>query len=378
MLDLDRLSREFVRQTAIGSPSRREGAMARYLADRFSALGGVIEWDGTGAKIGGEADNLIIRFAATGRDTAPLMLSVHMDTVEPCDNVLAQLRDGIFTSAGETILGSDDKSGIAEIIEALEILREEKIPHGPLEVVITVCEEIGLLGAKHFNRDRLVARRGFALDTSGVDKLILSAPAANKLNFTITGREAHAGIAPEAGISAIEIAARAIGNMRLGRIDFETTANIGTIKGGLATNIIPRQVELKGEVRSHDPFKLEAQSREMVAAVEAAVAAAARMIEGRWIHPQALCEVIAEYPRMSVPAESLLVQGAVAAAARLGRQIELLPGGGGSDANIFNALGIETVILATGMTDVHTVNESVALADMARVAELLVEIIRSA
>ena len=378
MLKLHRLSEEFARQAAISSPSRREGAMARYLADRFTALGGVIAWDGCGARIGGEADNLIVRFAGTGREAAPLMLSVHMDTVEPCTHVQPQLQNGIFTSAGETILGADDKSGIVEIIEALEILREEKIPHGPLEVVITVCEEIGLLGAKHLDGKLLAARRGFALDTSGVDKLILAAPAANKLDFTITGREAHAGIAPEKGISAIAIAAAAIGRMRLGRIDFETTANIGTISGGIATNIIPRQVVLKGEVRSHDPVKLEEQTREMVAAVEDAVAAAACSIDGVLIQPEAHCQVVAEYPRMAVAADSPLVQGAVAAAARLGRQLELLPGGGGSDANIFNALGIETVILATGMTDVHTVNESVALADMARVAELLVEIIRSA
>lgn len=378
MLNLDRLSREFARQAAISSPSRREGAMARYLSERFSALGGEIEWDGTGAKIGGEADNLIVRFAATGRDTAPLMLSVHMDTVEPCANVEPQLQNGIFTSVGETILGSDDKSGIAEIIEALEILREERIPHGPLEVVVTVCEEVGLLGAKHFDAGRLTARRGIALDTSGIDKLILSAPAANKLHFTITGREAHAGIAPEAGISAIAIAAAAISRMKLGRIDFETTANIGTICGGIATNIIPRRVEFKGEVRSHDPVKLETQTRQMVTAVEEAAAIAARSINGVLIRPEALCQVVAEYPRMAVSADSTLVQGAVAAAHRLGRQLELLPGGGGSDANIFNAAGIETVILATGMTDVHTVNESVALADMAGVAELLVEIIRSA
>lgn len=378
MLNLDRLSQEFFRQAAISSPSRREGAIARYLVDRFTALGGVVEWDGAGAKIGGEADNLIVRFAATGREAAPLMLSVHMDTVDPCEGVQPQLRDGLFTSVGETILGSDDKSGIAEIIEALEILREEKIPHGVIEVVVTVCEEVGLLGAKHFDSSRLTARRGFALDTSGVDKLILSAPAANKLSVNISGREAHAGIAPEAGISAIAIAAAAISNMRLGRIDFETTANIGTINGGIATNIIPRCVELRGEVRSHDPEKLEVQTRQMVTAVEEAVAAAARTIDGHWVRPEALCQVVAEYPRMVVPVDSPLVQGAVAAAARLGRHLELLPGGGGSDANIFNALGIETVILATGMTDVHTVHESVTLADMGRVAELLVEIIRSA
>lgn len=378
MLDLDRLSREFACQAAISSPSKREGAMARYLAERFTRLGGTIEWDGAGQRIGGEADNLIVRFAATGRDCAPLMLSVHMDTVEPCSGVEPLLQNGIFTSAGETILGSDDKSGIVEIIEALEILREEQIPHGVIEVVITVGEEIGLVGAKALDHRRLTARRGLALDTSGVDKLVIAAPGANKLNMTITGREAHAGIAPEAGISAIVIAAQAIAGMRLGRIDFETTANIGIIKGGIATNIVPKQVELKGEARSHDLAKLEVQTRQMVAAVENAVAAAARTIDGVRIQPEAQCEVIAEYPRMALPPDSALVQTAVNAAARLGRRLELLPGGGGSDANIFNAYGIETAILATGMTDVHTVNESVAVADMARVAELLVEIARSA
>lgn len=378
MLDLDRLSREFARQAAISSPSKREGAMARYLAERFTALGGTLEWDGAAARIGGEVDNLIVRFAPTGRDCAPLLLSVHMDTVEPCAGVEPLLRDGVFTSAGETVLGSDDKSGIAEIIEALEILREEKIPHGPIEVVVTVAEESGLLGAKAFDHRRLASKRGFALDSSGVDKLILSAPAGNKLNFTITGREAHAGLAPETGISAIEIAARAIAAMPLGRIDAETTANIGSIHGGIATNIVAKRVELRGEARSHDPAKLDVQSRAMVAAIEAAVAAAAKTIDGVLVRPEALCEVIADYPRMAISPDSPLVQGAVSAAQRLGRRLELLAGGGGSDANIFNAYGIETAILATGMTDVHTVNESVAVADMAQVAELLVEIIRSA
>lgn len=378
MISHARISDEFTRQARISSPSRREEEMARYLADRFRQLGATVETDGAAARVGGTTDNLIARFAATGRDCPPLLLSVHMDTVEPCSGVEPVLRDGRFYSAGDTILGADDKSGIAEIIEALTVLQEAQIPHGPIEVVVTVCEEIGLNGAKALDYSRLTAKRGLALDTSGVDKLILSAPGANKLTFTVTGREAHAGIAPEAGISAIEIAGRAIAAMRLGRIDAETTANIGVIQGGIATNIIPRSVEMKGEARSHDPHKLETQTRHMVAAVEAAARAAARTIDGTLITPTAVCEVVAEYPRMAIAADAPLVRTVIDAAARLGRTIELLPGGGGSDANIFNAHGIETAILATGMTDVHTVNESVAVDDMARVAALLVEIVRSA
>lgn len=378
MISLSRISHEFAAQARIASPSKREAAMARYLTERFTRLGGVVEPDGAGARIGGDADNLIVRFAATGRDCPALMLSVHMDTVEPCTGVEPLLRDGVFSSAGETILGADDKSGIVAIIEALEMLKEQKIPHGPIEVVVTVCEELGLCGAKALDYTRISAKRGLALDTSGVDKLILSAPGANKLNFTITGREAHAGIAPEAGISAIVIASRAIAAMRLGRIDFETTANLGVISGGLATNIIPRTVEIRGEARSHDPVKLEAQTRHMVETMAQAAAAATQELNGNLMIPIAECEVVSEYPRMIVRADSPLVLLSVAAATRLGRTLELLPGGGGSDANIFNAHGIETAILATGMTDVHTVHESVALADMGRVAELLVEIVRSA
>lgn len=378
MINPERISAEFARLAAISSPSRREGAISRYLVQRLEGLGAEVIVDDAGPRAGGESGNLIARFPARGKECAPLMVSVHMDTVEPAEGVVPVLKDGVFTSAGETILGADDKAGIAEIIEALEVVREAAIPHGPLEVVVTICEEIGLLGAKLLDPALLQARRGIALDTSGVDLVIHRAPCANKLRFEIQGLEAHAGIAPEKGISAIEVAARAIAAMPLGRIDGETTANIGTINGGQATNIVAKKVVIEGEARSHAAAKLARQTETMVNCFEQAAKAAAREVDGVLVTPEVRTEVLSDYPLMHVPRQAGILTLIEAAAARLGRSIEVKAAGGGSDANIFNGHGIETVILGTGMTNVHTVNESVRVDDMVQVAQLLVEIIREA
>lgn len=378
MINSERLAAEFARLATMASPSLGEGEIARYLLERFRQLGAEVVMDDAGERAGGECGNLIARFPAAGRTGEPLLLSAHMDTVEPCAGVEPLLRDGVFTSAGETILGADDKAGIAELIEALEVVREQAIPRGPVEVVITIAEEVGLLGAKLLDPGRLNSRRGLALDTSGVDLVIHKAPCANKLRFEVVGREAHAGIAPEKGISAIEVAARAIAAMHLGRIDEETTANIGSIEGGQATNIVAKRVVVEGEARSHDPAKLARQTAHMVACFEGAARDMAREIGGELVVPEVKAEVLSDYPRMAVDLQSPVIRLVETAASRLGRTIEVRAAGGGSDANIFNGHGIETVILGTGMTNVHSVDESVRVDDMVRVAELLVEIIREA
>jgi len=378
MINRERLSTEFARLAAIASPSLKEGEISRYLIDRLRRLGAEVIQDDAGVRAGGECGNLIARFPAAGRNGEPLMLSAHMDTVEPCIGVEPVLRDGVFTSAGETVLGADDKAGIAEIIEALEVVREWEIPRPGIEVVITIAEEIGLLGAKLLDPGLLASRRGLALDTSGVDLVIHKAPCANKLRFEVTGREAHAGIAPEKGVSAIEVAARAIAAMRLGRIDEETTANVGTIEGGQATNIVAKRVAVEGEARSHDPDKLALQTSHMVACFEGAGKALAREIDGELVVPEVRAEVVSDYPRMAVDLQAPIICLVEDAASRLGRKVEIRAAGGGSDANIFNGHGVQTVILGTGMTNVHSVEESVRVDDMVRVAELLVEIIRLA
>jgi tripeptide aminopeptidase len=378
MVNSARLAEEFARQAAIASPSFKEGAISRYLTERLRQLGMTVVMDDAGPKVGSESGNLIATLPANGRDCPPLMLSAHMDTVVPADGVQPVLKNGVFTSAGHTILGADDKAGLAEIIEALEVVREQGIAHGVIEVVIPICEEQGLLGAKHLDYGKVTARRGLALDTSGTDRVINTAPAADKMRFVLTGRESHAGIAPEKGVSAIVAAARAIANMRLGRIDHETTANIGVIHGGQATNIIPRQVVLEGEARSHDADKLARQTEHMVACLVEAAREAEQVIDGEQVPVVLEQQVISDYPRMAVAPEAGILQLVQQAGERLGRPIELRDGGGGSDANIFNEHGIETVILGTGMNDVHTVDESVRVSDMVRVAELLVEVIRLA
>jgi tripeptide aminopeptidase len=292
--------------------------------------------------------------------------------------VVPVLEDGVFTSASGTILGADDKAGIAELIEALEVVREQGIARGPVEVVVTIAEEIGLVGAKHLDYSLLRARHGFALDTTGMGHMVLRAPGANRLRVEILGREAHAGVAPEQGLSAIQTAALALAEMQLGRIDAETTANFGKIEGGVACNIVPGRVFLEGEARSHDPAKLTAQTKHMVACFEHAAERMARTIGGVTVRPQLQIDVQPDYPRMAVAEDAPVVRLALAAAAAAGQQLAIKLGGGGSDANIFNAHGIETIILATGMRDVHSAKESVAVDDMVTVAELLVEIIRRA
>ncbi|NIQ08814.1 MAG: M20/M25/M40 family metallo-hydrolase, partial [Gammaproteobacteria bacterium] len=240
-------------------------------------------------------------------DAEPLLFSVHMDTVEPGGQVEPTLRDGVFYSAGETVLGADDKAGIAEVIEALEVVREEGISHGPIEVVITIAEEIGLVGAKHLDYDMLDAKRGYALDTEGVDWMVLQAPGANHIQVEIEGIAAHAGMTPELGLSAIQTAALAIGQMRLGRIDQETTANIGRIEGGVARNIVPQNVAIVGEARSHDPLKLKEQTEHMLQCFEKAADQMTCTIDGEQLRPKVSVDVHADFPSMSVSENSPVV-----------------------------------------------------------------------
>ncbi|MCD4689795.1 MAG: M20/M25/M40 family metallo-hydrolase, partial [Desulfuromonadaceae bacterium] len=218
MVNRQRIAEEFSRLASISSPAFGEGEISRYLVQRLQELGATVVMDDAGKKIGSESGNLIATFPANGKDSEPLLVSVHMDTVGPAEGVQPVLKDGVFTSAGETILGADDKAGITEIIEALEVVREQGIPHGPVELVVAVCEEVGLLGVKYLDCSKVTSRRGVALDTSGVDWLINTAPGANKMRFEIIGRESHAGIDPEQGISAIAAAAKGVAAMRLGRI----------------------------------------------------------------------------------------------------------------------------------------------------------------
>jgi tripeptide aminopeptidase len=373
MINAKRLTEEFLELVSIPSLSRQEGKVARRLESILKDMGASVEVDGAGEQVGGDTGNILARFPGNAPGAPPFLLSGHMDTVGPAAHVRTIVEGDLIHTDHTSVLGGDDKAGLVAILEAIRVLREHSLPHGELEVVITICEESGLLGAKHFDTSRLRARRGLVLDVDGVNELVTRAPAANRLSFTVHGLEAHAGICPERGISAVQVASEAIAGMRLGRVDAETTANLGVIHGGLATNIVPSQVVVRGETRSLSEAKLAAQTEHMRARFEAAAARHAVTLEGREHRARVDAHVERQYERLNIADEAAIVRLVGEAARALGRVCPTRSTGGGSDANVFATRGIEVANLACGMRDIHTVNEWVDVKDLVATAELLVE-----
>ncbi len=371
-INRNRLAATFTELCEISSPSRKERTIADFLIKRFRELGA--DWifeDASAAQTGSESGNLIIRFNGNLPDQDGLFFSCHMDTVEPATGVEVVRTGDIFTSKGETVLGADDKSGVAAILELLAVLQENKTPHPMIEVIVTTCEEIGLLGAKHLDYQQLQTKYGYALDSSGIDHVIVGAPAANKISISVKGLAAHAGLCPEAGINALALTVEALSGLRLGRLDEESTRNFGAIQGGVATNIVPEQVVLKGEVRSHSTTKLNLYTREIIDAFENAI--------GRWQgnpaagdkRPSFKFEIIADYPALTIDKDSPVLQRVYKAEKISGKNLQYIIAGGGSDANIFFSYGLPTAIIATGMNKVHTLEEQLDLNDLVSLTELL-------
>lgn len=376
MLNRDRLADVFKTLVQIDSISRKEGAISAALRELFESLGAEVNVDGAGSRVNGETGNLIARFEGAGVDGDPLLLNAHMDTVQPGEGVKVLFSGGTFTSDGSTILGADDKSALAVIIEAIRVLREDGLPHGPLEVVVTVCEEIGLLGAKNLDYSIIQAKYGYSLDATDTEGIVTRAPAANRIEFRIHGRDAHAGASPEKGINAILLASGAISEIRIGRIDEETTANIGVIEGGKATNVVPSLVTVAGEVRSHSPEKLKEETQRIVQSFERQIQEYREAFPSEDGLPRLDVEVRQDFSLLEIPEDHPVILLAREAASGLGRKLEAKTSGGGSDANIFFDHGIVMGIVGTGMKDVHTVRESIRLDDMVECVELLLEIIR--
>ncbi|MBC8014424.1 MAG: M20/M25/M40 family metallo-hydrolase, partial [Sporomusaceae bacterium] len=344
--------------------------VADVLKTKLLALGMEVSEDNTCDIIGGNCGNLIAYCEGTMKGVTALMLSAHMDCVEPCGGVEPQLKDGIITSVGNTILGGDDKAGIAAILEGLRTVHEQKIPHGPIQVIFTVAEEGGLEGAKNIEKALLKADIGYALDSGGAPgEIIIMAPGQNNITAVVHGKAAHAGVAPEEGINAIAVAGIALAEMRYGRIDFETTANIGIINGGTATNIVPERVEIQCEARSRNMIKLEVQTAHMQETFERVAAANKARAE---------VKVKKAYDPYVLSEDAPVVALAIAAA----RSIDLIPKvtstGGGSDANFFNNHGVPTAVLGVGMSKVHTIDEYIKETDLYNSGELVVALIKTA
>ena len=260
MIDKKRVLAEFLELVAIPCSTHDERQIGDLLTKRLQELGGTVREDKAGEAIGGNCGNLVADFPATdGLEALPtVMLTAHMDCVEPCAGIHPVIEDGIIRSDGTTILGADDKAGVTAILEALRQLREHAIPHGPLQVVFTVAEENGVHGSQHLDSSLLHADMGFTLDTHGHPGVMsYKAPGKNQIHIHIAGKAAHAGVEPENGINAIQAAGVLLADAPQGRIDVETTCNIGRIAGGSATNVVADSCDIYYESRSRDKEKLE-------------------------------------------------------------------------------------------------------------------------
>jgi tripeptide aminopeptidase len=375
-VDHERLKKLFLDLVQIDSISRRERDVAMRLKRELESAGATCAFDRAGERVKGNTGNLVGRFPGTVKGAPPILLCAHMDTVVPGEGVKPIVEGDIIRTDGRTVLGGDDKSGCAIICEVMYRVREAQIPHGPIDVVFTICEEVGLLGAKHLDLDLFAAREGLVYDSDSPGYLFVRAPGAYEMTFTVKGLEAHAGMAPERGISAIQVAAEAIATMRLGRIDHETTANLGLIEGGRARNIIPNEVTVRGEARSRDSNKLAAQVEHMIDCFKRAVGNATITVDGKRVAAALDYRAEPEYGAMNVADDAPIVRKVVEAARRAGRVVKPEAMGGGCDANILNQRGLVVANLGTGMRDIHTVREWLDVNDMIGTAEVTLELIK--
>lgn len=359
----------------ITSLSGKEGAIARRLSILLKFMGAEVFIDDAGRKIGGETGNLIARFPGT-IPGEPFLLSAHMDTVGPADNVRPVVHKDRVTSDGTTILGADCKAGIAIILEVLKTIEENHMHHPPIEAVFTISEEMALMGAKYLDYSKLRSRYGLIFDNEqSLEHVITSAPAADKMDIKVYGAAAHSGVAPEKGISAIKVVAGAIAGMKLGRIDSETTANIGFINGGNAINIVPPLVELSGEARSHDPAKLKKQTRHMEDCLKKAVRKIKVRADGKLVTPRYEFQVEQKFPNLRIDKANPVLPLIAAAMKENGLKMKPSSSGGGTDGNIMYGHGIKAPILATGMREVHTTHEYLDLKDFFACARLTLSVL---
>lgn len=360
----------FLELCAIPSPPGQERAVADRVIRELDAIG--LEWDedGCGPAIGSSAGNVHCRLPGNAGGGVPIFLCAHFDTV-PLDGALDPvLEDGVVRNAGGTILGADDKSALAVMIEAVRRIVAEDRPHAGVELLFTPMEEIGLVGADAFDATRLEARVGYVYDQAApIGDVVVGSPTAQELELTFVGRAAHAGMYPEEGRSAIVAAARAIADMPLGRIDEVTSANVGLVRGGTARNVVAERCALEAEVRSHDDSRVTEVVQQILDAAAFAASLSECTLETR-VEPK--------YRGYRFRADDLPVRLAVDALARAGFEARLGLSGGAADANVFNARGLQCVNLANGMTDIHTPDERIAIGDLERMVEVTLALVDAA
>lgn len=359
MINKQRLVQTFLDLIKIDSPSGSESQIVAEVTSRLKDLGGKVELDKFG--------NVIAHFKGEGE---PILLNAHLDTVEPGRNIQAQIAGDIIKSDGTTVLGGDPKAGVSAILEALTSVKEEKTKHLPIDVVFTLGEENGLVGAVNLDYHKIKAKRGVTFDgDDGVHNVFISAPGYNAVDVKIIGRGAHAGVEPEKGISAIKIASEIISQLKIGRVDHETTANIGMIEGGSARNAVPEMLHFKGEIRSRNLDKLEQHTTHF------------RQVFGQVLvkYPEATVEVSIErkfYPYL-LDENHRVIQHLTQVMGKMRLQPNLIHTGGGTDVNIMHNHGIEAVVVGTGDYEAHTKREYVKISEMLQAAQFCEKLITS-
>ncbi len=367
MINQERIVNEFIKYVKISSPTKSEGEFAAFISKELKALGLDVVIDDAGDKVGSDTGNVIAKLKGTTTGET-ILFSCHMDTVSPGMDIKPIIKEGTIYSDGTTILGGDNKAGIAAIVEAIRVLKEENIDHADIEISFSIYEEGGLHGAKNLDFEQFKAKKAFILDSGGdPGQIIIKGPAQDKLEIKVIGRPAHAGVCPEEGISAIMVASEAISKMKLLRIDEETTANIGSVEGGGPTNVVVPEVIVKAEARSLDNDKLKAQSMHMV---ECFLSAGEKF--GAKIEPT----VVRMYSAFSVDADAEIVHKAMEACNNIGLKPFTDASGGGSDTNVFNANGLMAVNLGIGERKPHTLEEHLHIKDLVDASRLVVELIK--
>jgi len=351
-----RLVDQFIEMVKIPSESGNEKEMIEYLKKEFQKLDAQAIIDSYG--------NLIAKIAAKGcEDKEPILLSCHADTVKPGVGINPIIENDIIKSDGTTILGADDKAGIAELLEALRIAEV----HPPIEITISRQEEVGLLGVKNMDYSLTSAKKGFLLDNDTLDTIVIGGPSYFAIDVEIKGKAAHAGMEPEKGINAIFAASNAISNLNLGRLDHETTANVGVINGGLIRNGVPDSATFLAECRSLNHAKAEQLAEDMVATIKTQVESAGAEAK---IKTENLCKAI------DIPENSWTVQTAKQALRSVGIEAKTTFITGFTDASIYNNKGIEMAVVGIGARLEHSTEEHIYISDMEKAVEMLVEILK--
>jgi tripeptide aminopeptidase len=360
----------FLELCAIPSPPGSERAVVDRVGAYLGELG--LEWDedDSAERLDGSAGTIYCRLPGANGKGTPIFLCAHTDTV-PLDGELQPVvEDGVVRNAGGTILGSDDKAAIVVMLEAARRIVRDGLPHSGVELVFTPQEEVSLRGADAFDHTRLVSTTGFVYDQgTAIGDVVLGSPHARLLDLRFHGRAAHAGMAPEEGRSAVQAAGRAIADFQLGRIDDETSANVGVVSGGTARNVIPEWCSLSGEVRSHDERKATELVREMLETAAFAASLSECELE---------TDVRPSFPGYRFRPTDPPVALASEALRRVGIEPRYILSGGGADANVFNARGLSCVNLANGMAEIHTPDEHIAVADLDTMVDVTLALVEAA